>query len=135
LTSHEQTPVDKVLHERQLSDAMRDKVIARSIRVTVDGPWPGTMPAEVLLEATRKLVRDLSNQEVTPYTIDRMLEDVVIEDGWGSFYWDSENKRHLKLNPPGWKDQGKNNSPPQKAGYTLGDLSGVYGGDKGKEPR
>lgn len=130
MSAPERTPTEKLLHERQLFDAMRDKVIDRSIRVTVDGPWPNTMPVEVLLEATRKLVRDIGNEEVTPYTIDRMLEDTIINGNFGSFYWDQSNKRHLKLNPPGWSDKDKKVSSPPPTRSAVGDLTRVYGGSR-----
>jgi hypothetical protein len=127
LVSASDSPAFKVLHERELSEAMSDKVIQRAIRVAVDNGPRGTWPGEILVKASQQLCKELGSEEPTPYRIDRMLEDIVIEDAWGSFYWGSDGKRHLRLNPPGWKDRGKNNSPPPPTGRTLGDLSGVYG--------
>lgn len=130
MTSHEQTPTEKLLHEKQLFVAMQSKVIDRAIRVQVDNvPWPGAMPGEILVKATQRLCNDVGGEEVTPYKIDRTLEDIVIEDGLGSFYHDSENKRHLKLNPPGWANRDKKVSRPPPNGPTVGDLTGVYGGN------
>jgi hypothetical protein len=121
--SREQTPAEKLLNERQLFVATQSKVIDRAIRVQVDNvPFPGVMPGEILVKATQRLCNDVSGEELTPYKIDRILEDIVIEDAWGSFYWDQSNKRHLKLNPPGWADRNKKMSPPPATGYTLGPM-------------
>jgi hypothetical protein len=104
-------PADKILHERELFKAMQSKVIDRAIHVSVDngvGPM-STWPPEIILKATRQLCKEIDlrpSEDVTPFQIDRKLEDLVVQDAWGSFYWDQSNKRHLKLNPPGWAERG-----------------------------
>jgi hypothetical protein len=72
---------------------------------------PGTWPAEVIVKATKRLCREVNSLqlpgqsgEISAYKIDRTLEDIVIGDSAGAFYWDEEGKRHLRLNPPGWPD-------------------------------
>jgi hypothetical protein len=130
LSTAPETPTQKLLHEGELFDAMSKKVIDRSIQVTVDNTpsdsYPGTWPGEILVKATRRLCKELGAEELTPFKIDRTLEDIVLEDSWGSFYWDSENKRHLRLNPAGWADKDKKSgnsvSSPPPTGFTVGPL-------------
>lgn len=95
---------EQVATEKAVFDAIRDKVIDRSIRIRVDNAENHVFPGEILIEASRRLCNDLKEPgaaELDTYRIDRCLEDVVIEGGWGAFYWD-QGKRHLRLNPPGW---------------------------------
>lgn len=131
LASASDSPAFKLLHERELSEAMSDRVIRRAIEVSVDNGPRGTWPGEILVKASRQLLKESTEpgaEELTPLRIDRVLEDTVIQGGFGSFYFDSTGKRHLHLNPEGWADRDKKASPPTKVGYTVGDLSGVYGG-------
>lgn len=127
--STQETPAEKVIQKRKLHDAIEREVIARSICICVDGPWPPTMPGENLFEATRRLVRDIDNEAVTPYAVDRCLEAVVISGGFGSFYWDSSNKRHLRLNSPEWREKNRKKASPSRIEFNLGDQTGVYGAD------
>ena len=105
MSTAEQTPAEKLLHERRLFVAVESKVIDRAIRVQVDEGPRGTWPGDILIKASQRLVKELGSEELTPYKIDRTLEDIVIDGNFGSFYWDSSNKRHLKLNPPGWAER------------------------------
>jgi hypothetical protein len=123
--SSEQSPADKLLNERKLFDAMQSKVIDRAIQIKVDNGPHGTfstLPGEVLVKATKQLCNDVGGEELTNFKIDRTLEDIVIKDSWGSFYYDSENKRHLRLNPEGWGDRNKKTSRPPPTGFTVGPL-------------
>jgi len=127
----EQTPADKVLQERKLEEAISRKVIDRAIQVHVDNGPQGTWPGEILVKATKQLCKESSEpgaEEITPYKIDRTLEDIVIKDNWGAFWWDASKKRHLTLNSDEWRD--RNSKKTQRPlEIELGDLSGVYGAD------
>ena len=81
---------------------MSKKVIERAIRVQVDNGPRGTWPGAMLVEAERRLMKDVNDEELTSYKIDRTLQDVVVQGGFGAFYFDAENKRHLRLNPNGY---------------------------------
>jgi hypothetical protein len=100
--STQQTPAEKVLHERQLEEAMSKRVIDQAIKVAVDNGPKGTWPGLILVKATKRLCKDIDGEPVTAYKIDRILTDIVVEEGFGSFYFDGENKRHLRLNPNGY---------------------------------
>ena len=134
LASGQDSPAFKVLHERELSEAISNKVIERAIRVAVDngpqGTWP-TWPGEILVKATKQLCKESSEpgaEEITPYKIDRTLEDIVIKENWGAFWWDASKKRHLTLSSDEWRD--RNSKKTQRPlEIELGDLSGVYGAD------
>lgn len=128
--SSEQTAAEKLVQERKLEEAVSRRVVDRAIQVRVDNGPQGTWPGEILLKATRQLCKEAGAEELTPYKIDRTLEDVVINDNWGAFWWDESKKRHLTLNPEEWRDKNRKASrPPSKIEYTVGDLSGVYGAD------
>lgn len=81
---------------------MQSKVIDRAIQVHVDNGPKGTWPGAILVKAAKRLCKDVDGEELTSHKIDRTLTDVVIEEGFGSFYFDGENKRHLVLNPNGY---------------------------------
>jgi len=130
LASGQDSPAFKVLHERQLEEAMSKRVIDQAIKIAVDNGPRGTWPGEILVKATRQLCKESTEpgaEEITAYRIDRALEDTVINGNHGSFYWGSDSKRHLVLNPEGWGE--KKGSPPTKIGSAIGDLTGVYGAD------
>jgi hypothetical protein len=130
LASASDSPAFKLAHERELSEAVSDKVIQRAIRVAVDNGPQGTWPGEILVKASQRLCKEVGSEELTPYRIDRMLEDIVIEDAWGSFYFGSDGKRRLRLNSQEWREaRMKKASPPPPTGLTLGDQTGVYGAD------
>jgi len=93
---------EKLLDERKLFDAMSDRVIARAIKVAVDNGPRGTWPGEILVKTTKRLCKDVDGEPLTEYKIDRTLTDVVVGEGFGSFYFDAEGKRHLRLNPNGY---------------------------------
>ncbi|MGP8069878.1 MAG: hypothetical protein ACLP5V_08315 [Candidatus Bathyarchaeia archaeon] len=120
--STEENSTQKILHEDELYKKVEKKVIDRAINVTVDNGPRGTWPGDILVKAAERLAKESGTGEVTPYGIDRTLEDIVIKDGWGSFYWDTSNKRHLKLNPPGWADRNKKVSSSPGSGFTVGPL-------------
>ncbi len=127
----EQLPADKILQERNLEEAISRKVIDRAIQVHVYNGPQGTWPGEILVKATRQLCKESSEpgaEEITRYKIDRTLEDIVINDNWGAFWWDASKKRHLTLNSDEWRD--RNSKKTQRPlEIKLGDLTGVYGAD------
>lgn len=126
--STSQTQAEKLVQERKLEEAVSRKVIERSIRVHVDGPWPNTWPGEILVKATKELCKEVGGEELTSFKIDRTLENIVIRDGWGAFWWDASNKkRHLTLNSEEWMDKNRKKTRPPSTGSAIGDLSGVYG--------
>ena len=60
LASGQDSPAFKVLHERELSEAISNKVIERAIRVAVDNGPQGTWPGEILVKATKQLCKESS---------------------------------------------------------------------------
>jgi hypothetical protein len=102
LASASDSPAFKVLHERELFEEMSKRVIDRAIETRVDNGPKGTWPGGILVKATKRLCKDVDGEPLTPFKIDRVLSDIVVEEGFGSFFFDGENKRHLRLNPNGY---------------------------------